>query len=158
MLRLIGAIVTVLASLAYSLVKNGEERTRIKKCKAVCDFLSECKMQVECRALPLADILNGCSPLLPAGFIECAKREGLAIAVRKWENKLLDGKEERSIFTDFAEGFGRGDTDTEAKRCAECIERLKNHTETLENGAKTECKTRLTVSLCISLMAVLFFA
>ncbi len=158
LLRLLGAVITVLAALGYSLVKNLEERTRIKKCKSVCDFLSECKMQVEYHALPLCDILDSCSPLLMAGFIESAKREGLGFAVDKWKDVLLDGDEEREMLFDFAESFGRGYADAEVRRCTECIERLKKHTETLENGAKTECKTRLTVTLCVSLMAVLFFA
>jgi hypothetical protein len=35
---------------------------------------------------------------------------------------------------------------------------LEKHTKKLEESAKTERKARLAVSLCASLMAVLFFA
>ncbi len=158
LLKLIGAALTVLAALGYSSAKNLELRARIDKCRSVCTFLNECKIQVECHSRPLYDILDRCSPLFSEGFIECVKREGLAVAAEKYKNELLGGEEERSILAAFAEGFGRGHTDAEVKRCAECVERLKKLTEMLENGVKTECKTRLAVSLSVSLMAVLFFA
>ncbi|MBQ2733356.1 MAG: hypothetical protein IJF74_04285 [Clostridia bacterium] len=158
MLRLLGAVITVLAALGYSAAMARDERARINKCKCLCDFLCECRLQVEQHSLPLDGILDGCAHTLPEGFIESAKQDGFLSAVDSWKSKLLDGGEEREILADFAQGFGRGLADTEVKRCSECIEKLKRHTEMLENSAKTDCKTRFAVSLCVSLMAVLFFA
>ena len=158
LLKLMGATLTVLTALVYSAVKNRETRERIVKCKLLCDFLCECKMQVECHALPLEGILTRCSSYLPQEFIECARRDGLAVAVKKCASILFCGEKERLLLAEFAEGFGKSPAGAEAERCEECIKKLERHTVALENGAKTECKTRLAVSLCVSLMTVLLFA
>lgn len=158
MLRLMGAALTVLCAFLYSAHKNSAECSRIKKCKALTALLYECQTRLECHSLPISDIISGSPNLSCAGFADTVKRKGLAAAVEEYREIMLDGDEERALLSDFAAGFGHGYTDSEAKRCGEYIELLKRHTAALEDKAKTECKARLTVSLCVSLMAVLLFA
>lgn len=158
MLRLVGAAVTVISALLYSLSQNFAVNARIKKCKALLSFLAECRRDLECHSLPIAEIIRLSPYGTDAELVRAVKREGLAAAVEARINRLLDGEEERTLFIEFAHGFGRGHTEGEAARCDGYIEMLKKHTETLENSAKAECKARITVSLCVSLMAVLFFA
>jgi len=158
MLKLFGASITVLAALLYSKIKNTALQRRINRCKAVTELICELKMQVECHALPLWDILEGCRSPVGRMLAYGAKKEGFPFAVRKHMDKLLDGNEEMEVLLSFADGFGRGNVDAESERCSECIDRLNAITATLEKGASTEEKTRLAVSLCVSLMAVLFLA
>ena len=157
-LRLVGAAVTVLSALFYSFSKNSAVNARINKCKALLSFLAECRRDLECHSLPIAEIIRLSPYGTDAELVRAVKREGLAAAVEARINRLLDGEEERALLIEFAHGFGRGHTEGEAARCDRYIEMLKKHTEALENGAKAECKMRITVSLCVSLMAVLFFA
>ena len=158
MLKLFGAVITVLAAFLYTKVKNTALQRRIKRCKAVTELICELKMQVECHALPICDILDRCKEPVGRMIADVAKKHGFPSAVRKQMDKLLDGGEEREILLSFADGFGRGSVDAESERCHECIEKLKEITDSLEKVASTEEKTRLAVSLCVSLMAVLFLA
>ena len=158
MLKLIGALITVLCALAYSVSKNSAADLRIKKCKQLCRFLCECRHSLERHARPIEDIVNELPLEAYADFAEAVRRAGLEAAVSRFKDDLVSGKEERAILTEFAEGFGRGHTDDEAARCERYAEMLEKHTERLENSVRTEAKARLAVSLCASLMAVLFFA
>ena len=158
MLKLFGAVITVLAAFLYTKVKNTTLQRRIKRCKAVTELICELKMQVECHALPICDILDGCKEPVGRMIADVAKKHGFLFAVQSRMDKLLDGGEEREVFLSFAEKFGRGNVDAELKRCSECIVKLKEITDSLEKVASTEEKTRLAVSLCVSLMAVLLLA
>lgn len=150
----------LIAALIYAFEKNKAELRRIKKCRAVIGLIGECKLQIECFSLPVLDILKGYADRWAEGaaFIAEAAKTDVGEAAHRHARLLLDGAEERELFTAFASELGRGYKGAETARCDEYLEKFKKLTADLEADAAAAGKVRIAVSACVSIMAVLFFA
>jgi len=158
--KLAGGAAVLIAALIYAFEKNKAELRRIKKCRAVIGFIGECKLQIGCFSLPVRDILDGYADRWEGGaaFIAEAEKTDVGEAARRHSRFLLDGAEERELFTAFASELGRGYKGAETARCDEYLEKFKKLTADLEADAASKGRVRIAVSACISVMAVLFFA
>ncbi len=153
-IRILGAAILSLCGVLFAAHLNRRAENRLGETEGWIALLRFVKGQVECFSLPMGDILARCD----AGLLrDCGYGATLA-------PKSFSGMIEASSFCDrdceriaraFAEDFGRGYREEEARGCDYYLAQLESHKEMLSKKLPAQKKMNATLSICAALALVL---
>ncbi|MBO5938188.1 MAG: hypothetical protein J6Q82_01640 [Clostridia bacterium] len=149
-----GALILSLSGVLCAAHLNRNAEKRVRQISAWISLLRYVKVQIECFALPMGEILARCDRemLLECGFVgELAPRsfEGLLAA-----SVLYDGESE-SVIRSFCEEFGRGYREEQTRGCDYYLSMLEGRREFLVGKLPAQKKMNATLSICAALAIVL---
>ena len=155
--KLIGAALIVTCAVVYSEQKGRKDSERIRNVKTLLRFFDACRSGVSSYALTLAEIIDGFGCEQGWSDLLFKIRSNGLVNSAELANEVLSGAEERDIYANFAQRFGRGFIRDSEEVCRECSDKLKGIIAELEDKAKKDGRTRLAISLCVSFMTCLLF-
>ena len=119
MLRVGGAVLILLASVALARAHSAVEQKKLSVCEGVVGFVRFVREQVACFHTPTGEIY--CSffhrELEDCGFLPMLRERGLEAAVGKLEELKLLSQEEQRALRGFAAMLGKGQTEGQVRLC-----------------------------------------
>ena len=146
-LKSVGAILVLLSGICLGAFLNRAAEHRLVQIEAFVHLLGFLRMQVECFALPIGEILARTDPriLFECGWHPNAPPRSLS---ELWEQvRILDGESERILFQ-WSASFGRGYREEEVRISDGAEKQLKKRAESLRHGL--EGKRRVNLTLCVA--------
>ena len=146
-LKLVGASVLLISGAAFSYSLRQSASEMLSQCDAWCSMLRYIKLQVDCFALPISQILSRCDKSL---LYSCGYQYD---DVPKDLCELIDGVSwydsgTLSVVEGFTSEFGKGYREEQLRSCEYYCAQLESHRERL--AREIPSKKRLYTTLCLS--------
>ena len=152
--RLVGAILLALSGFFGAYLANQKATYALRQAEGWLALLRYVKSQVDCFALPMGRILEGCerSVLRECGYGEEKRPEDLEELLA--HSAIRDGETER-IVRGFAREFGKSYREEQTKGCAYYCELLSERREALASQLPTRKKMNSTLWISGALAVVI---
>ena len=147
MIKLFAIVLLLLGGVLVTVSINRRASERLSLTEGWIDLISYIKNRVELFALPISDILTGCSreQLVRCGYQEKERPTDLSDLLLKSEKADI---ETQQIIESFSKEFGRCYRREQVKRCELCIAELELQRKRMKEQLPT--RKRLTATLCMS--------
>ncbi len=154
MLKIVGAISVILASLGTGIIITDSIKKRIASVNALASFIEFISLNIMLYKTPLEEIYSLITDeyLKESGFISALNR---GIYHAAYECGLLSGDEEREIIKNFSEKIGAGTAEEMVKLCTFAVSRLHSIEEKLHREYPDKKRVYHTVSLLAGASAVI---
>ena len=151
-LKLLGASALLISGVGFSYSLGQSASAMLSQCDAWCSMLRYIKLQVDCFAIPISQILSRCDRALLDGCGYRGEREPKDL------RELIDGAlwhdgETLVIVEGFASEFGKGYREEQLRSCEYYCAQLENRRARL--ASEIPSKKRLYTTLCLSSAAAL---
>ncbi len=145
--RIIGAVMLVLSGVAGAYYMNRAASAALAQVEAHVSFLRYVRLQVECFALPISEILRKCDRelLLGCGYRRDLVPKNLAdflAGIEHWDPEC------EGIMRSFSVEFGKGYRDEQVRSCEYHAELLEARREAL--SARLPERKKLYSTLCVT--------
>lgn len=145
--RIAGAVMLVVSGMVGAYLMNSSESRALSQADCYISLLRYIRIQVECFAMPMGDIIRGCDRELLTGCGFRGDIPPLTLDELIGRCEIVDG-EIRETVKEFADSFGKGYRDEQLRECDYYIELLCERRRRIADELPK--RKKLNTTLCVS--------